>query len=83
VAQGLGGVWSEMIAGARRRRSADRSPLEAVGAAFAELAGGFDPIRELTFSQAHLPAFIDRNLASISIGPAPTRVPAGPGKHRL
>lgn len=54
VAEGLTGVWLAMITDAVLRQPDDLGPLEAVRAAFAELAPGAGKMRKLTLSQARL-----------------------------
>jgi AcrR family transcriptional regulator len=54
VAEGFAGVWLQMITDALARQSPELPALEAVRAAFRELADGFGDIRELAMSQAQL-----------------------------
>jgi len=54
IAEGLSGVWLEMITEALRHQSPEQAPLDAIRSAFHDLAEGFDQIRELTLSQARL-----------------------------
>jgi len=54
VAEGFTGVWLQMITEGLARQPAALAPLEAVRAAFGELALGFENLRELALSQARL-----------------------------
>ena len=54
VAEGLAGVWLQMIIDALSRQAPELGPLDAVRAAFSELARGFADFRELVLSQAQL-----------------------------
>lgn len=54
VAEGFVGVWLTMITGALAAQPPELTAMETVRAAFAHLGQGFEPIRELTLSQARL-----------------------------
>jgi AcrR family transcriptional regulator len=54
IAEGFIGVWITMVTEAIAAQPADLSALEAVRAAFSDLARGFDQIRDLTLSQAKM-----------------------------
>jgi AcrR family transcriptional regulator len=54
VAEGFVGVWLTMITGALAAQPPELTATEAVRSAFGQLGQGFEPIRELTLSQARL-----------------------------
>ncbi len=54
MAEGFTGVWIQMITDALTSQPSGIAPLESVRGAFAELAEGFEQIRDLTLAQAEL-----------------------------
>lgn len=65
VAEGLAGVWLQMIIDALSRQAPELGPLDAVRAAFSELARGFADFRELVLSQAQLSRSSPRSMPGL------------------